>query len=617
MLSNFPLRLGYLLLAVMGAFVSLGLVLWSLSLNSAYVQAAPNQQGGPLFWLLPVEKTATRASVYSVTNVTTMTITTTHEFWEVDISFEVETLHHQFSDQLSPQETRAYDLSTIPEIPFGVVNEVHISSDKPITAISDICFPTIRSVGDGDWFDPATWDLNRLPANNDVVMIEPRHTIENGPAFVGGGLLFTPFTIRGLCNFGILLSREQADLGLQATDFISNYGTILGQPGNIGELATLSCGGKGSSLKLVVSNGQFLNTGRINAGDGGGSYKCPGKGGSIFLTAGGVTNEGEICAGSGGNTFDTFAGLGLEVTAGKGGDLLIWSRPGFVRNTGLLCGGDGGRGDIIAESAHNGGDGGKLKIVALPNVFLEGGQHRGGRGGQGRAGGSDGRDGPVIIEPNTISLAGSATSVTGGDIIIFGGDDWLLNLSNMSGAAINASGNITLAVGAGGVVDLRGNASQIFQAAGQVMIASDVISIDGGTTLTDVLGVNFITGPSQILYDVSLFGPGQVVGQPEVTTALSITLLNGGPATDTYTLSWQNAAGWSSVTLPPTMTVEGLTAGEVALRVTPPAAAISGTQNTLTITAVSAAAPNVIAVETIAFSVQDATNNLYLPLVVR
>jgi len=587
-------RLGCLLLICLVTFSALGLVQWYLSLSSVPVQASANGQEGSTFLILPVEKTETRASVYTVTNVSTMTTNTTHEFWEVDLSFEIEVFHHVFTDELAPLESKSYDLAAIPEIPHGVVDEVQITSDKPITAISDICQPTIRSDDSGEWSDPATWDLNRLPNSNDVVMIEPRHFVDNVPVS----------SLRGLCNFGVLENLMRSDLSINASDFISNYGTIYGYSGQSGEVVSLSCGEEGGSLRFRVSNGLFLNTGRINAGAGGRSYKCPGVGGSILLTADGVINEGEICAGSGGETRDTFDGLGLEVKAGNGGDLLIWSRPGFVRNTGLLCGGDGGYGDVIAKTPHHGGNGGRLKIVALPNVFLDGGEHRGGRGGLGRAGGNDSGDGPVIIEPNVISLAGSETSVSGGDILIFGGDSWLLDLSNMSGMAIDASGNITLAVGAGGTVDLRGNSSQVLQAAGQVVVASDIISLDGGTMLTDVLGTNFVVGPSQIMYDVSLLGPGLAVGQPGVSKPISITVLNGGPATDTYTL-------------PSTKTVAGLDLSEVLLQVTPPTTAISGTMNTFTVTAVSQANGNVMAVDTIEFKVQVVTNTLYLPVVFR
>ncbi|MFN2166437.1 MAG: hypothetical protein ACK2U9_09260, partial [Anaerolineae bacterium] len=95
----------------------------------------------------------------------------------------------------------------------------------------------------------------------------------------------------------------------------------------------------------------------------------------------------------------------------------------------LACGGEGGAGHFPATGPQRGGSGGRLKLISLPSVYLEGGQHYGGRGGQGSGGGSDGRDGSVVIEPSMISVAGSGTEVWGGDVLIFGGNDWVLDLS--------------------------------------------------------------------------------------------------------------------------------------------------------------------------------------------
>jgi hypothetical protein len=601
--------IGWLLVATLGAVFVLGLALLGLSLSSASTQAAPVAQAGSLSLTLPVEKTASRATVYTITNLSTEIATTTHEFWDVGSEASL----HDFVDQLDPLQTKSYDLADIPEIPNDVVDEVQISSNQPITGWSNICPATIRSAASGDWRDPATWDLGRVPNQDDVVMINPGHTVVGGPPPSGGVLLGPrPSKVYGLCNFGTLQSDGNRTLQIDATGFISNYATIQGIDGGI--VAGGRCGGKGASIILRVWGGPIFNKGFIEAGRGGNGERCGGDGGSTMVLGRNTTNLGTICAGDGGNVLGTGPGRG-----GKGGDTHIWGKyggPGFLINKGLACAGNGGWGNFGADGSQSGGDGGTLKLISLPDVFLDGGVHRAGRGGQGTGGGNDGRDGRVIIEPNTISLSGTGTSVTGGDIIIFGGDDWVLDLSGMSSAAIDASGNITLAVGIGGVVDLSGNTSQVLQAGGQVVIASDVISLGAGVLLSDVVGTNFVTSSSRILYDVSLVGPGQASGLPGLAVPITMTILNGGPMTDTYALGAQDSPGWTVRNLPPTKTVGGLDLADFSFDVRPAATAISGEVRVITITAMSLADPNAAAIETVEVSVAF-LRNIYLPLVLK
>jgi len=64
-------KLGRLFLVYIAAFLVVGLAFLSLSLSAMSIQAAPLAQGGSLFLVLPVEKTASRASIYTVTNLST------------------------------------------------------------------------------------------------------------------------------------------------------------------------------------------------------------------------------------------------------------------------------------------------------------------------------------------------------------------------------------------------------------------------------------------------------------------------------------------------------------------------------------------------------------------
>ncbi len=460
---------------------------------------------------------------------------------------------------------------------------------------------TILSVRNGDWSAAATWNLNRVPNADDVVLVQADHTVV-GPALAN---------IKALCNYSVLPSMNRSSLEIRATQAISNYGLILGRDGGVGVGA--ACGGQGSSIKLRGS--PFYNEGMIWAGDGGDGNRCGGKGGSTTVLGRNTTNEGTICAGDGGDVLGVGAGWG-----GKGGRTIVWGKrggAGFLRNRGLICGGDGGDGNPFATGAQRGGRGGDVKLISLPTVDLKNGVHFAGSGGLGTGGGVNGRNGRVFIEPNTISLAGSETRVGGGDVLIFGGDGWVLDLSNMSGAAITATGNITLAVGSGGAIDLSGNTSQVFQADGQVIIASDVISLETGVDLITVVGTNVITGPSQILYDFSLDGSEQETGQPGVTLPIELTLLNDGPEADTYDLELLDSAGWSLGTLPSSVMVEGLDLSDLTLNVTLPSGAASGDTNVITITATSQTDPNLVAVAEIEVFVDTRGTDIYLPLVLR
>ncbi len=458
------------------------------------------------------------------------------------------------------------------------------------------CTPTIQSAASGDWGVADTWNLNRVPGRADVVLIQGGHTV-TGPVSAD---------VQRLCNYGFLQSKTNRPLFISATGGIFNYGYVLGSEGGVGTGG--DCGGRGSNLQLRGS--PVYNEGTIRAGNGGDGDRCGGEGGWTTVLGRDTTNVGTICAGKGGDVRGSAEGQG-----GDGGRAYIWGKwhgPGYLINVGLACGGDGGDGHSSATQPQTGGRGGSLSFVALSSVFLNDGQQYGGQGGKGTGGGFDGQDSWVFFEPNTISLAGRGTEVRGGNVVVFGGNGWVLDLSGMSRAAISATGHVTLAVGTGGVVDLRGNTSQVLKAGGQVMIASDVISLEAGIALSDVVGTNFVTGASQILYNVSLVGPGRASGRPGLALPLHLTILNGGPEPDTYTLSRSDLAGWSLGALPPSVTVEGLDLSDLTLNVTPPTTATLGALDVITVMATSQADPNVVAVVEVEVSVEA---GIYLPLI--
>ncbi len=111
------------------------------------------------------------------------------------------------------------------------------------------------------------------------------------------------------------------------------------------------------------------------------------------------------------------------------------------------------------------------------------------------------------IELGVIEITG--TEISGGDITIFGDDDFTLKLGSGEETLIQASGDITLAVGTNGVVDFSESTGNILNAAGNVNIHSDEVLTDEGVELSDIIqAADITTSPAKILYDISLTGAG-------------------------------------------------------------------------------------------------------------
>lgn len=499
------------------------------------------------------------------------------------VSFDV-TIDADFVGSL----TNRVDVTTDEGVSDNAVNVVEVLD--PVVA----CGATIVSLGSGSWDDPAVWSLGRVPSVGDVVLIRPGHSI------IGS----TSTTITSLCNYGTLSSQPFSDLYVTASGFISNTGSILGWDGSAGG----PCGAAGGSLELRGS--PISNEGVIRAGRGGDGVECGGHGGHALVFGRNTTNRGTICAGAGGDVSGTGAGV-----AGDGGDAHIWGKwggSGFLLNTGLLCAGDGGDGNPSATQPQHGGCGGWLKLMASP-VLLSGGVHRSGAPGQGTGGGADGCWGNITIDPDLIDLSGTGTEIIGGNITIFGGDDWTLDLSGMSGMAISATQRITLAVGSvNGVVDLQGNAEPVFSAGEELVIASDVILLDGGVVVDDlVMAPSVSVEPGRVLYNVSLTGPTYVEVTANESTAIPITLLNSGPMVDTYDLTVSDSAGWDLSGLPATMSVDGLDFVDLVLDVVP--AGVS--PNRITLTATSQNDPTQTAILHLDLAITDSQTTLYLPII--
>jgi hypothetical protein len=458
----------------------------------------------------------------------------------------------------------------------GVAEEPKDCSDANIT---------IESVQSGHWDVTSTWSTATIPTTTDVVRINSGHTI-TGQAFA---------QVKTFCvqAGGILKSANQigTSLEIQATDYLENKGLIQGKDGanqtqavcGKADIGTSGCAQPGASVFLKVgtgfdkygkmgdwwwygSGGPILNTGEIIAGKGGDGSQYGAPGGDAIVLGRNTTNTNRIQAGDGGNILSDGTGEG-----GRGGLTQIWGKLGgpghlYVQNGAQALAGNGGN----CKSPLNqqiGGTGGNLWLVSLPDVHIEGGITRAGIGGQSCAQAS--YNGWIQIEPSIISLAGAATQVNGGNIAIYGGNEWTLDLSNLNGTVVEATDSIILAVGKDGIIDFRNSTGQILKAK-EVQIFADKLLLDSGKSISDYIAAdNIVVGPSRLLRNVSLSVANKFFGNPGEVISIPLIITNNGPETDQYTVTATDADGniLSQLT---NVEIEGLNMANLAINLTIP-----------------------------------------------
>ncbi len=125
------LKMRNLLPAMLAAFLALWLGFLGLSLNYSPVQAAPSDQGQRWQFTLPVTNTGSQTSIYTVTNLTTTTISIRHEFYAG--GFPGGRFVAVLTDTHLLLERKIYALNLIPNFPSDFTGVVVITSDQPIT----------------------------------------------------------------------------------------------------------------------------------------------------------------------------------------------------------------------------------------------------------------------------------------------------------------------------------------------------------------------------------------------------------------------------------------------------------------------------------------------------
>jgi extracellular elastinolytic metalloproteinase len=518
--------------------------------------------------------------------------------------------------------------------------------------------PTIKSNGNGDWNTIATWNTGSVPGPNDTVLIQTNHTVTANSVVVGTLCIETDGILKG--SNGLL----QVDANVD----IYNYGEIVGMDGKPGECHGNSVGsyihatpGGDVMLSAVMS---IVNDGKIKSGPGGHEIThgtdvnlgttCPHKqtivaraanGGVIDVYADTIINNGTI--GSDGRNI--YANKRVSSYGGNGG---VGSNSYELRqncsgSSGGYLGYLGNRGPYQTGSPNYGGynlgkvyggNGGNTTVFAMNHLTNAAtGRISSGYGGDARAANCSylpvpGQGGTVIVDSlGTLDLQGVIAAGGDGkavgepeimlsgpnmriedskDVLIFGGENWKLELRDLSPDAITAEDTITLAVGPGGVIDLRGNAAKVLKAGVKVEIFADTVLLDEGVVLEDIIEAPSITThPNKILYEVTVSGTSHFKDVPVAATIpIDIRVLNSGPTTDTYTLTVNDSKGWQLGTLPDTITVEGLQLAQLELNVTTPTTPVN---NIITVVAASQSDSSVSAKMEIMFSMEGATNSPY------
>ncbi len=443
---------------------------------------------------------------------------------------------------------------------------------------------------------------NTIPLNSYGICIDTGGELTEASS--GGDLTLSASNTAFVYNRGtIRVKKEQHHK-------IGNNAVIISSPADQGGHVNLS------AVSFIIND----SGGKIKAGVGGnyidhsnssssGTTEIQGRnGGDITLYSQLVTNHGHI----GPEQAIGYNSGNLVTDGGNGG---VGSRSSYVRRDQILPSDTDCDNWLSNSSQYNlnpsGHSGGNARGGNGGNITLSGweienwGTIKSGSGGDGRtyecsypwtgniaypgepgdmnitptsifrgSGTLDGSGGRILLEPVTITLDSDFRIINSSEVMIFGGDDAKIIFNNLSADAISSEGDIILAVGEGGTIDLRNNVEKIFKSTdGTVKIYADEDSVplDDGIVLEDLIeapegGIQVTR--SKILYAVTMSGSSMITGAPGATVSVDINVQNSGPNTDTYVLTVTDSEGWQLGSLPSTITVDGLDKQELKLDVT-------------------------------------------------
>ncbi|MCP4698458.1 MAG: DUF11 domain-containing protein [Gammaproteobacteria bacterium] len=140
-------------------------------------------------------------------------------------------------------------------------------------------------------------------------------------------------------------------------------------------------------------------------------------------------------------------------------------------------------------------------------------------------------DGGIHI---SLEEADSSTHIEGSEhVVIFGGENWIMDLRRLSEGAISAIDTITIAVGEGSVIDLRGINTKVFRAGTRVEIFANAgnVLFSSGINFEDLAEAPIVRHyeKSNILYNVELSAAEHHVTEEEHIASGVIKDNSGNP----------------------------------------------------------------------------------------
>ncbi len=470
------------------------------------------------------------------------------------------------------------------------------------------------------------------PGNNHALFASNRVFVYGKVAVSSYFSSGTMATVTSLCNHGTLVSDGNQDVKIQ---FDSNLGVFANfEDGEIiGADAPADSNQPGASITLQSAS-LAVNLGTIQAGnasthnidntEAGTFSQSWSLGGNVTITADNTYQYGELFAGQGSEIrfSDCYAAwvwehnagnapgatIGLATPSNFAGNATISGGALTLGNSSSSSGGMGGSvvidntnfNDIYCMSVNEieGGDGGNLELLTStllvngsPVIVSQLGNLIALKGSS------------VYVEPDTIEISGNTTITADEDVVIFGGDNYVLRMTTLQENAITAGRNIILAVGSGGTIDLRGITSKAFKAGGKIEIYADNLVLDKGVTIENLVSSGVVVrGGNKIIYHAVFSGSQWVTGKVGETVPIQLTLHNGGPKSDTYTFAVTSKNGSTVNGLPATVTVEGLKRADLNLNVTLPTEG----NDVITVTATSQADSTVVATTQVQAAVEKA-----------
>lgn len=480
---------------------------------------------------------------------------------------------------------------------------------------------------------------------NDAVFAGQRVFVY-GDVSVSAGASTPQSAPESVCNYGTLRNAIDATgnssttggntLEIGFTNVFANFsdGKIVASDGTengnvISNGSSIKLVGAANPLLITIST-YFFNQGIISAGNGYSKSvdfnlattfeKNLSQGGEIEITADSTYQYGKLQAGKGGDVIfpDCQAAWQWEHHAGNAifGDenpvinlLTPNSRGGHLTISGNRVTTEGKSGEFFKADSNSStfaGEGGApvIQTVDPKSVYcISRNEIEGAFGGNlnilvanGNINSSGLKGRSVYVEPDSMNITQGTTIVAQEDIVLFGGDNWVLTLNNLSANALTAGRKIILATGAGGTIDLRGNAAKIFKAGDKVEIFTDNLLLDPGVTIQSLVDApNGVTvSGAKIIYHATITGTSQLSTTAGKTVQAQLDLRNAGPNQDTYTIRATTADGVTVSNLASSKTLSGLSSTPLTLDLAIPAT-VTAQNSVVTITATSQADPTVVA----------------------